>query len=400
MSRPLIAHSPDLRRLAEEGYEFEIRDGLLLVHHVPYVNETREVKLGTLVSTLVLAGDVTTTPETHTVHFIGEKPCDEQGRVLTGVVHSSGRQTLADGVEVDHMFSSKPAPTSEAPAGYRDYHEKLTSYINMLLGPAQALDPSASAQTFQGGNETESDSVFVYSENASVRAGIGGATQKLKIDRVAIIGLGGTGAYIFDLLAKTPISEIHLFDGDVFLQHNAFRSPGAATIEELRQLLPKVIYLRDRYAPMRRGIIAHPAPITENNVEGLREMDFVFLALDHGPSRKLIIERLEAWDRSFIDVGMGLGSTDGDSIEGLVRVTTSTPSQRRHVWDNGQVPFGEPDPNNIYERNIQVADLNMLNAVLAVIKFKKLVGFYVDLEREHTTFYGIDVNDLVNEDKG
>jgi tRNA A37 threonylcarbamoyladenosine dehydratase len=36
--------------------------------------------------------------------------------------------------------------------------------------------------------------------------------------------LSGTGSYILDLLAKVPIREIHLCDGDDFARHNAFRA--------------------------------------------------------------------------------------------------------------------------------------------------------------------------------
>ena len=33
----LVDRSEDLRRLVEEGFDVEVRDGNLLVHHVPYV---------------------------------------------------------------------------------------------------------------------------------------------------------------------------------------------------------------------------------------------------------------------------------------------------------------------------------------------------------------------------
>ncbi|CAN2525454.1 MULTISPECIES: hypothetical protein [Burkholderia] len=50
----------------------------------------------------------------------------------------------------------------------------------------------------------------------------------------------------------------------------------------------------------------------------------------------------------------------------------------------------------MYASNIQVADLNALNAVLAVIKWKKLRGFYRDLDREHHSTYTTDGNLLLN----
>jgi hypothetical protein len=63
------------------------------------------------------------------------------------------------------------------------------------------------------------------------------------------------------------------------------------------------------------------------------------------------------------------------------------------------VSFDDPDDEvNEYARNIQVADLNALNACLAVIRYKKHLGFYRDLEREHNSLYTIDGNHLLNED--
>jgi hypothetical protein len=83
-------------------------------------------------------------------------------------------------------------------------------------------------------------SVFNYTETASDRAGIGALTQKLVGQKIAIIGLGGTGSYVLDLVSKTPVQEIRIIDADEFLQHNAFRAPGAPSIDELRDAPKKV----------------------------------------------------------------------------------------------------------------------------------------------------------------
>jgi tRNA A37 threonylcarbamoyladenosine dehydratase len=72
----------------------------------------------------------------------------------------------------------------------------------------------------------DDDSPFNYIDDASGRAGITAHTNRLSLARVAIVGLGGTGSYVLDLVVKTPVREIHAFDGDWFVQHNAFRSPG------------------------------------------------------------------------------------------------------------------------------------------------------------------------------
>ena len=51
-----------------------------------------------------------------------------------------------------------------------------------------------------------------------------------------------------------------------------------------------------------------------------------------------------------------------------------------------------------YERNIQLAELNALNAALAVIKWKKIRGIYQDLVQEGDCGYVLDGNRIVNRD--
>lgn len=392
MPQRLISRSPDLKRLRDEGYEIGIRDGFLLISHVPYVTRDREVAHGVVVSTLSLAGDVTTTPADHVVFFIGSVPCDRGGQPLTRILHSSSESTLAPGLVINHTFSSKP------PAGYPNYYDKITTYLRILTAEAQALDPDASATPFLPIADTEEDAIFNYIDSASSRAGIGAISAKLQLGKVAIVGLGGTGAYILDLVAKTPVREIHLFDNDVFIQHNAFRSPGAASVEELRKKLAKVDYFAARYAPMHRGIVPHAYRIDPSNVAQLLDMDFVFVSLDKGPVRRLLVATLQAADVPFIDAGMGVYEVDG-SLAGVARVTLSSSKQKNHIDLKGRIPFADGDGNDDYSRNIQIADLNALNAALAVIRWKKLFGFYVDLEREHYSAYTVDGNHLLNEDK-
>jgi len=184
----------------------------------------------------------------------------------------------------------------------------------------------------------------------------------------------------------------------VFLQHNAFRSPGAAPVADLRATFNKVDYYKDRYSPMRRQIVAHGIYVDDSNADELGEMDFVFIAVDDGKARRLIVDSLQAAGVPFADVGMGIYSAD-DALGGQVRVTTSTPHKRDHVGEYDRIPFAAADdPANGYRNNVQIADLNMLNAALAVIKWKKLCGFYVDLDSEHHSVYEIDGNFIHNED--
>lgn len=393
MSQQLISRSPDLKQLRDEGYDIEIRSGHLLVKSIPYVNSGKEVRRGTLVTPLGdISGDVTHQPSEHTAYFIGDHPCRADGALIEGIRHSSETKSLARGVVVNHMFSAKPKPDGR----YRDYHHKMTTYVGHISGPARELHPSATAQTCVVAEPVEDDSPFNYLDSASSRAGIGAVTAKLEGQRIAIIGAGGTGSYILDLVAKTPVKEIHVYDGDALANHNAFRSPGAPSLDELKERPSKATYFQLRYSKMHRRVVAHESFVSEDNIHELREMNFVFLCLDRGSDKQLIFQRLEEWGISFVDVGMGVDLA-GDALRGILRVTTSTPQKRDHLAK--RVSFSDGGADNDYSKNVQIAELNALNAALAVIKWKKLCGFYQDLEHEHCSAYTINGNALANEDQ-
>jgi hypothetical protein len=323
------------------------------------------------------------------VFWTGEPPCDQHGVALPNMVNP-GQSELEPGLVAQCSFSCKPAEP------YADYYTKMTTYVAMLEGPAQVVDAQATARTFQVVEDEDADSPFVYPDTASSRAGVVMLADRLRGQRVAIVGLGGTGSYILDLVAKTSVAEIHLFDGDDFLSHNAFRAPGAASLAELNARPTKVDYFHAIYSKMKRGIVPHPYAVTEANVEELRGLNFVFLSMEGGSVKRAIVDRLTEWGISFIDVGLGLKNGD-HGLTGVLRVTTSTPAMRAHVPD--RIDFSDPPADDIYASNIQIADLNALNATLAVIKWKKLHSVYLDLEHEHFAAYTLDGNHLLNEDQ-
>lgn len=391
MSQQLINHSKDLKLLRNEGYDVEVQSNYLLIKHVPYVNSARKIQFGTLVTELTLAGDLTTKPHTHVVHFIGEHPCNKDGSKMVAIEHQSVEKILDRDLVVQHSFSSKPS------GGYKDYYDKMTTYVAIISSPANSIDPNVTARTFPVILSELGESVFKYIDTASSRAEINAVTRKLELGRIGIVGLGGTGSYVLDLVAKTPVKEICLFDGDKFSQHNAFRSPGAPSIEELKEEPKKVVYLKNIYSKMHRNIVAIDYYLDASKIDRLESMDFVFLCLDRSESKRLIVEKLEAIGIPFIDVGMGVELVN-DSLHGVLRITTSTVKKREHVRDKNRIPFSDVDGTNEYSKNIQIADLNALNAALAVIKWKKLFDFYKDLENEYFSTYSIDGNSLINED--
>lgn len=391
MSTRLIARSRDLQRLRDEGYEIEVRSGFLIVRSVPYVTPSKALARGVVVTDLALNDDITQTPNDHQVWFAGEHPSSVEG-VPLALGAQPCAQTLCEGVNL--RFSAK------RPGGYPDYHAKITQYVELLEHPARALhpdDPTVTARTFRPIETTEEESIFLYTDSASSRAGIVRVSEKLAMNKVAIVGLGGTGAYVLDLVAKTPVREVHLFDGDQFLQHNAFRAPGAGSLDDLRAQRSKVQYYSDVYGRMRRGVIPHPEFIDSTNVAQLAGFDFVFVCVDRASARKLISDFLHQQHTPFIDVGMELLLIEEAAhLIGTCRVTLSTPDKSdhfpRHVSLEGEVA------DDVYATNIQVADINALNAALAVMKWKKVCDFYQDCYREHQSAYAINAHQLTRDE--
>jgi len=388
MSRELIDHNPDLAKLWNEGFAISIHNNELLVHHVPYVTTEKKVRTdGVLVSELNLNANKTTAPA-HTIFFAGEYPCKADGTEHPQIINKNKR-VVYPGVEITCQFSSKKVPD------YVDYYDKITTYVNMLTGQAQALKDGVSAQTFQIIESKEENPVFHYIDTNSGRAEINPVTDKLRGQKIAIIGMGGTGSYILDFIAKTPVAEIHLFDGDDFVQHNAFRAPGAASIDDLRFHYKKTDYFQSIYSKMHRYIYSHPCFLFPENLNQLEGMSFVFVAVDNGQVRKMLFNWLIDHNIPFIDTGIGLDEKkEVNTINGMVRTSLSILGKSEHMFS--RVSFKDGD--NIYDQNIQVADLNALNAVFAVIKWKKLFKFYQDNDNELNNVYIIEASEIINDE--
>lgn len=394
MSQRLIGRSQDLSRLRAEGYTVSVLGGNLVVDDIPHVDSSRAAhENGKLVMPLTLSGDTTQPPGDHTAFFVGHVPCDASGKPLHNIINNTARKELAGGLTACCYFSAKPRTATKA---YRDFYEKVTTYVALISGPAQALRPDLSPQRHRPVAAVDDDGPFKYVDTASSRAGIEAISERLQQDRIGIIGQGGTGVYILDLTSKSPVREIHTFDGDRFYTHNAFRGPGAPTHDQLERGPYKVHHFAEIYSRMHRGIVPHPCFIDESNVDELRDLDFMFVAIDDGEAKRTIVDWLHHHGVPFIDVGIGVEEID-QRLVGIVRTTMGTSHKHDHV--PARISFADPGGADDYRSNIQIAELNALNAALAVIRWKKHRGFYADLEGEHHSSYAIDGNHLVNEDR-
>ena len=338
--------------------------------------------------------DIVSRPGSHQMHFIGEHPCYSDGRLFTPVQHSSGDFNLGNGLHAQHYFSHKRKDQHGAWVDYEDYYIKVKTYVRVISAQAKVLDPDVDARTHKVARWADDTTPFLYSDTASTRAGILAINERASKLKVAIVGLGGTGGYVLDFMAPTYVPEIHIFDADYLRQHNAFRTPGAISPDTLERRLRKVEWFAEQYGQFRRGIVAHAEMIDEGNVHRLAEFDYVFICVDRGSARALIIERLKDTDTVVIDCGMGMQVSAGEpKLWGTTRTTISTPANRDQAAN--LMPLVDRN-DDIYRSNIQIAELNALNAAMAVARWKRVVGMFIDDRQETESTYNTALSQLSN----
>jgi hypothetical protein len=383
-----IARDPDLGRLLDDGYDVVVQAGHLVIRHIPYVTPGKTVAYGFLTYPVTISGDRIVSDTDHRIWFGGDAaPCNEHGQKISCA--NPEQRIVSDDYKADYMLSSKPGPN-----GYPSEYEKVTAYARIIAHPAAAIDPTATATPGGAWQEVEDDLPFVYRDTATSRAGLAEINRKYRGHRIALIGLGGSGGYVLDQVAKTPVDAIKVIDGDTFDNHNAFRAPSAPTLDKLRERPNKAEYFADLYSNMHTGITPHPEYIDEINLHLLDDVTFVFMSMDDGTTKPAVIAYLAERGIPFIDVGMGVEEVDG-KLAGLLRVTLGLPGTA--TTTGIPVPADDAERDD-YDRNIQIADLNALNALLAVIRWKRYLGIYADGTGETFSTYDLFTNHITNED--
>ena len=134
------------------------------------------------------------------------------------------------------------------------------------------------------------------------------------------------------------------------------------------------MYFTALYGNMHKHIFAHDYFITEDNADELTSMNFIFLALDSGESKRTIINKLIFNNVPFIDTGIDIQEINS-MLLGTARVTECRSDNVAEVYEN--ISFAESE-KGLYQSNVQTADLNAFCALMAIIQWKRSSGFYLD----------------------
>ena len=412
MSNSLISRNADLFALYQAGYRLEIRGAYLLACGIPYVADEGKIQFADIVTHLEISGaageEATVRPSDHTVWWTGGIPYTADGQSMEECL-SCGKweqgRDIGEGVRIYMQWSRKPREAGSA-RGYRDYQEKLETYIEEVGGQADGLKPGVLEAARKGGAPAVISSTrFAYMDTNAYRNGTKNIESRIEEEVVAVVGVGGTGSYLVDVLAKTNVKELHLFDDDVMKIHNAFRVAGAARVGELNGKKSKLDWHAERYSEVRReGLHLHCTKLNEENLNALRVCTTVFIAVDDLAVRRAIQRACAEMGIVHLSVGIGLeveGAND-DQIGGMVKIETNfnAGEPRQEECDTPERRGGRVD--NVYGSNIQTAELNMLGAALAIAEWKALRGIYRSErdEANDSTIYSVTTGEIVLDQKG
>ena len=359
-----------------------IRDGMSIVNGICYLNSKQEIKT----DGFFICESLERAIESHTVRFGGEHPFDADGNKL-GFVKAPIRNVSNKG-EPRFLLSRRPNE-----GNYLNVKIKILFYASELLKEVKKAHPSFSVEKVDLNFNQEPikymddlvSSAEPLDDTYLEYYGLQDVSKKLENLKIGIIGLGGTGSHILDLVIKTPVKEIHIFDGDKLISRNFFRMPGAKKEEYINA--PKVKFLKDKYQGMRPGVIkTHEQYVNKDNVESLSDLDFIFISMDRPEEKLEIINFLKGANKSFIDVGMAVSkSFDDPGLAATLKTGIFFPGnydKLENIHVNPKVGANDYD-------NAQVIELNSLHASLAVIQWKKRYGFYEGGKSDLFIYYSI-----------
>ena len=368
-------HESQLADVLQAGFDCFVADDALRVGPVPCRLAGGSVSSGHLICHLHRSGEDIALPSDHTASWIGEDvPHSSDGRPMETLIVDRSAVTWSTGETSICTMSRLGAEP------YASYGQKMLVYARIIAREAHSEWRIIQSS---GALEVSDTSRMADRESGLNRVRIGHLSPLLDAENVAVVGAGGTGGHIVDLISKLNIRQLDIYDPDRVSVHTQLRWPGTVEREFAEQNTNKAEYLALRYSRRaNRNIRGHNYAITENNLTLLNGKTMVFVAVDDGRSRHEILTGLARRGINFIDCGIDLGN-DGGPLTASVRITRcqSEDDCEKRIELASRAPASKHSGgDDLYARNnIQTGEINSLNAALAVTAWKQGIGFYKDV---------------------
>ena len=207
---------------------------------------------------------------------------------------------------------------------------------------------------------------------------------------VTIVGLGGVGAWIADLVLKADPREVHGWDYDCIEPKNILRMPGgldpSAWIGR-----PKADWFQETYSLIHTNVHGHNVKVLPGNVqEVIAGTTFAFVAVDDAHDRMMVCDALASAGVPFVVVGLSPVRKDK-------RVRVSMRTVTAHVgtssWRNAIPQVGQAGQDDY--GSLDLPDVYAMAAGWAIQSWRKMRGQFWQEQREECLDYSASDQSLI-----
>jgi len=209
-------------------------------------------------------------------------------------------------------------------------------------------------------------------------------------ERVAIIGLGGVGAWIADIVVKADPREVHGWDHDCIEPKNILRMPGGID-PNVWIGRPKASWFQKTYSLIHTNVHGHNAKVQSENLQEVIEgITFAFVAVDEADDRMMVCDALANAGIPFVVAGLSPVRKD-KRVKVSIRIVTAhigVPSWREAIPQVGQA--GQDDYGSL-----DLPDVYSVTASWAIQSWRKMRGQFWQEQREECLDYSASDQSLI-----
>ena len=236
--------------------------------------------------------------------FIHTHPGDRRPPRLSSLDHDT---TIRLGAAFDELLDGPFASLAVSEGGWGGalYHDRDLSELDRLAIVGRRVRLFQRTVRGHASDDSDSRQRLLLGEEGNAL---------LRSLRVAVVGLGGTGSPIAEILTRIGVAELLLIDPDKLEPSNA-RRVFSVRNEDARRGASKVAAVTRGLEKLDLGTRATPieGDLREPHVHGqLLDCDVVFGATDNHSSRSVLTELATRAHLPLVDVGVRAGRRGGD----------------------------------------------------------------------------------------
>ena len=209
-------------------------------------------------------------------------------------------------------------------------------------------------------------------------------------ERVAIVGLGGVGAWIADFVVKADPREVHGWDYDCIEPKNILRMPGGLD-PGVWIARPKAEWFQETYSLIHTNVHGHNRKVLSENVQEIMEgTTFAFVAVDDAEDRMMVCDALANAGIPFVVAGLSPVRKD-KRVKISMRIVTA------HVgvssWKEAIPQVGQAGQDDY--GSLDLPDVYSMAAGWAIQSWRKMRGQLWQEQREECLDYSASDQSLI-----